>query len=206
MTHHSPMLRTPGANSLPWQYPAAYAASNAAPVVQALNWTDGRLLHFVHHPTLTPFHTCPPRTVLGRGYNHSVDWWTLGVLMYVLLTARQPFSSPKTHDPMEVMRRIVDDRWPVKYPPYMSPTAKDLISRLLERKPAKRIGMLQGRAADIKQHKWFEVGMGFAVSLQGHMPGLQGLSSVPGVDVASRQASARSGINSADSLVKQYDL
>lgn len=31
-----------------------------------------------------------------------MDWWTLGVLMYVLLTARQPFSSPKTHDPMEV--------------------------------------------------------------------------------------------------------
>jgi len=31
--------------------------------------------------------------------------WTgglLAVLMYVLLTARQPFSSPKTHDPMEV--------------------------------------------------------------------------------------------------------
>jgi serine/threonine protein kinase len=43
-----------------------------------------------------------PENVLGRGYNHSVDWWTLGVLMYVLLTARQPFSSPKTHDPMEV--------------------------------------------------------------------------------------------------------
>lgn len=43
-----------------------------------------------------------PENILGRGYNHSVDWWTLGVLMYVLLTARQPFSSPKTHDPMEV--------------------------------------------------------------------------------------------------------
>ncbi|GBF90110.1 cyclic nucleotide dependent kinase [Raphidocelis subcapitata] len=96
-----------------------------------------------------------PENVLGRGYNHSVDWWTLGVLMYVLLTARQPFSSPKTHDPMEVMRRIVDERWPVKYPPYMSPAGKDLIMRLLERKPAKRIGMLQGRAADIKNHKWF---------------------------------------------------
>ena len=51
-----------------------------------------------------------PENVLGRGYNQSVDWWTLGVLMYVLLTARQPFSSPKTGDPMEVMRRIVDDR------------------------------------------------------------------------------------------------
>jgi serine/threonine protein kinase len=43
-----------------------------------------------------------PENILGRGYNHSVDWWTLGVLMYVLLTARQPFSSPKTSDPMEV--------------------------------------------------------------------------------------------------------
>jgi cGMP-dependent protein kinase 2 len=55
------------------------------------------------------------------------------------------------------MRRIVDDRWPVKYPPYMSAAAKDLIMRLLERKPAKRIGMLQGRTADIKSHKWFAV-------------------------------------------------
>ena len=115
--------------------------------------------------------------------------------MYVLLTARQPFSSPKTNDPMEVMRRIVDERWPIKFPPYMSSAAKvrawgetcsllplacarsaaarsfeltrftlrapiqcqDLISRLLERKPAKRLGMLQGRAADIKNHKWFSV-------------------------------------------------
>ncbi len=43
---------------------------------------------------------------------------------YVLLTARQPFTSPKTSDPMEVMRRIVNDRWPVRYPPYMSEAAK----------------------------------------------------------------------------------
>jgi cGMP-dependent protein kinase 2 len=33
---------------------------------------------------------------------------------------------------------------------------QDLISRLLERKPAKRLGMLNGRANDVKQHKWFE--------------------------------------------------
>ncbi|PNW74512.1 hypothetical protein CHLRE_12g493250v5 [Chlamydomonas reinhardtii] len=96
-----------------------------------------------------------PENVMGRGYNHSVDWWTLGVLMYVLLTARQPFTSPKTQDPMEVMRRIVDDRWPIKYPPYMSDEARDLISHLLERKPVKRIGMLQGKARDIKMHPWF---------------------------------------------------
>ena len=65
-----------------------------------------------------------PENVLAHGYNTSVDWWGLGVLLYVLLTGRQPFSSPKTDDPMVVMRRIVDDNWHVKYPPYLSAPAK----------------------------------------------------------------------------------
>ena len=43
-----------------------------------------------------------PENVLAHGYNCSVDWWGLGVLMYVLLTGRQPFSTPRTEDPMEV--------------------------------------------------------------------------------------------------------
>lgn len=34
--------------------------------------------------------------------------------------------------------------------------AQDLVGRLLERKPARRLGMLSGRATDIKKHKWFE--------------------------------------------------
>jgi len=62
--------------------------------------------------------------VLAHGYNYSVDWWGLGVLMYVLLTGRQPFSSPKTDDPMVVMRRIVDENYIIKYPPFLSPAAK----------------------------------------------------------------------------------
>jgi cGMP-dependent protein kinase 2 len=88
-----------------------------------------------------------PENVLAHGYNFSVDWWGLGVLMYVLLTGgsallqplvgwvvvldsrrrragRQPFSSPKTDDPMVVMRRIVDENWSIKYPPYLSAAAK----------------------------------------------------------------------------------
>ena len=39
----------------------------------------------------------------------------------------------------------------------MSAPARDLVQRLLERKPVKRIGMLQGRADDIKKHAWFAV-------------------------------------------------
>lgn len=69
-----------------------------------------------------------PENVLAHGYNNSVDWWGLGVLLYVLLTGRQPFSSPKTDDPMVVMRRIVDEKFAIKYPPYLSANAK--VSRL----------------------------------------------------------------------------
>jgi hypothetical protein len=32
---------------------------------------------------------------------------------------------------------------------------QDLISKLLERKPVRRIGSQQGRASDIKRHPWF---------------------------------------------------
>ena len=71
-----------------------------------------------------------PENVLAHGYNTSVDWWGLGVLLYVLLTGRQPFSSPKTDDPMVVMRRIVDDNWHVKYPPYLYAPAKVILYTL----------------------------------------------------------------------------
>ena len=32
---------------------------------------------------------------------------------------------------------------------------QDLLTRLLERKPARRLGMLQGQANDVKNHPWF---------------------------------------------------
>lgn len=97
-----------------------------------------------------------PENILAHGYGTSVDWWGLGVVMFVLLTGRQPFTSPKSEDPMVVMRRIVDEEFDVKFPPYISPAAKDLVSRLLERKPTRRLGALAGRAGDVKRHKWFD--------------------------------------------------
>ena len=48
---------------------------------------------------------------------------------------------------VQVMRRIVDDTWQITYPPYVSSTAKDLISKLLERRPARRIGELSVQAS-----------------------------------------------------------
>ena len=38
----------------------------------------------------------------------------------------------------------------------MSEEAKDIVSKLCEVDPAKRLGNLRGRAADVKAHPWFK--------------------------------------------------
>ncbi len=117
---------------------------------KALDPATGRTYTFCGTPGYVA-----PENVLAQGYGPSVDWWGLGVLVYVLLTGRQPFSSPRTDDPMAVMRRIVDEGWGVPLPPYLSPSARDLLARLLERKPGQRLGCGPGGAGEVRAHKWF---------------------------------------------------
>jgi len=97
-----------------------------------------------------------PENILTHGYGMSVDWWGLGVLTYVLLTGKQPFSGSRSKDPMDVMRNIVDDRFQIRFPVYMSDKAKDFVLGLLQRNPAQRLGMLAGKARDVKRHPWFD--------------------------------------------------
>lgn len=51
-------------------------------------------------------------------------------------------------------RRIVAGK--LSFPAGMSKEAKDLIGKLCEVNPAKRLGNLAGGARDVKAHPWFE--------------------------------------------------
>ena len=90
-----------------------------------------------------------PEVILGEAYGTACDWWSLGVLLFGLLTSKHPFPGVAAE---EVMRSVVT-REPAYYRHVgktMTPTAADFISRLLTKDPKYR---LQGE--DVFRHPWF---------------------------------------------------
>ncbi|CDW80366.1 camp-dependent protein kinase catalytic [Stylonychia lemnae] len=84
-----------------------------------------------------------------EGYGFMIDFYSLGVLMYEMLVGLPPFYDPNK---MKMFNMILYKE--PKFPGSMSIKAKDLLSRLLEKNPNKRIGNYQG-IRDIKSHPFF---------------------------------------------------
>lgn len=91
-----------------------------------------------------------PELLLGQGYNKTVDWWTLGVLLYEMLTGLPPFYDEVTN---EMYRKILSE--PLQFPGYdvVPHAARDLLSKLLDRNPAERLGA--NGSVEIKSHSFF---------------------------------------------------
>ncbi|KAI5863120.1 Pkinase-domain-containing protein [Durotheca rogersii] len=92
-----------------------------------------------------------PEVVSNKGYNKSVDWWSLGILIYEMLCGYTPFWD--SGSPMKIYENIL--RGKVKYPPYVHPDAQDLLERLITPDLTKRLGNLYGGSQDVKNHPWF---------------------------------------------------
>jgi len=86
-----------------------------------------------------------PEMMKRRGYSHHVDNWAMGVLLYVLLCGVFPFDD----DPSAAVRANSD--YQLKFPPWakLSDSAKDLLRKLLEVNPSKRL-----TAGKALQHPW----------------------------------------------------
>jgi serum/glucocorticoid-regulated kinase 2 len=91
-----------------------------------------------------------PELLLGQGYTKTVDWWTLGVLLYEMLTGLPPFYDENTN---EMYRKILSEPLHFPGPEIVPPSAKDLLTKLLNRKPDQRLGV--NGASEIKAHPFF---------------------------------------------------
>ncbi|XP_068779712.1 ribosomal protein S6 kinase alpha-4 isoform X2 [Struthio camelus] len=89
------------------------------------------------------------------GHGKCVDWWSLGILMFELLTGASPFTlEGEKNSQAEVSRRILKCHPP--FPPVIGPVARDLLQKLLCKDPKKRLGSGPNGARDIKEHPFFK--------------------------------------------------
>lgn len=99
----------------------------------------------------TPEYLAPE--VLNRsGHGRAVDWWSLGALLYEMLTGLPPFYDSNRNKLFEKIRHGT-----LEFPAEagVSPEAKDLLLRMLDRDPKTRLGCGSGDASDIKTHPFF---------------------------------------------------
>jgi len=122
------------------------------PNVSDLKATDFGLSVFFHPEQRfsemvgSPFYIAPE--VLDRDYTYHADYWSLGVILYILLSGLPPFWGESEEQIFDMIRRgkvnFKLDPWPT-----ISDSAKDLVRQLLSSDP-----MTRPRAQQILDHPW----------------------------------------------------
>jgi serine/threonine protein kinase len=102
----------------------------------------------------TPEYLAPEMLINRKsreGYGKAVDWWSLGTLIFEMLTGWPPFYDKNLRKMCEQI--LKSDLQFANC--NASPEAKDLIRGLLQRDPAQRLGSRSGGVGDIKSHPFF---------------------------------------------------
>jgi serum/glucocorticoid-regulated kinase 2 len=112
-----------------------------------------------------------PELILGKGYTRSVDWWTLGVLLYEMLLGLPAFfeedhqkmyqrSKPKPvvlplapplDKPPGLSSAVISET--LTFPPTITGKARRILTGLLQKDPSQRLGA--NGAEEIKRHLFF---------------------------------------------------
>ncbi|GJP75046.1 hypothetical protein CLOP_g5540 [Closterium sp. NIES-67] len=98
----------------------------------------------------SPFYLAP-EVVKGHLYNHQVDVWSLGIILYTCLSGKLPFHGPNHNAVFAAACQAAPDLSSPELWGGVSTEAKDLVRRMLEKEPGRRI-----RSCEILSHPWFE--------------------------------------------------
>ena len=92
-----------------------------------------------------------PEIITMEGHDKSADWWSFGILLFEMLCGLPPFYVENVDKMYELIKNSS-----VKFPRRitLSEEAKDVIRKLLEKNPKKRLGS-QGGIEEIKKHPFF---------------------------------------------------
>ncbi|XP_077237700.1 3-phosphoinositide-dependent protein kinase 1-like isoform X2 [Tasmannia lanceolata] len=93
----------------------------------------------------------PPEVLNSSPATFGNDLWALGCTLYQMLSGTSPFKD--ANEWLIFQRIIVRD---LKFPDYFSDEARDLIDKLLDMDPSKRLGCGPGGYAALKIHPFFK--------------------------------------------------
>jgi len=88
-----------------------------------------------------------PEVLESKPYTKSVDWWSVGTLIFEMLTGLPPFYCEDVQK-MYSLKMTAE----LVIPDYIEPEAADLIKKFLDRNPQTRLTEIEA----IKKHAWFK--------------------------------------------------
>ncbi|XP_015576027.2 probable serine/threonine protein kinase IRE4 isoform X1 [Ricinus communis] len=92
-----------------------------------------------------------PEILLGTEHGYAADWWSVGIILFELITGIPPFTAER---PEIIFDNILNRKipWP-PVPESMSYEAHDLINRLITHDPDQRLG--SNGSAEVKSYPFF---------------------------------------------------
>lgn len=114
-----------------------------------------------------------PEILTRSGHGKAVDWWSLGALMYDMLTglvsvtlfvvveisAQTSYFSLQPPFTAENRKKTIETilKGKINLPAYLTPDARDLIRKLMKRQVSQRLGSGSNDAVPIKSHQFFKL-------------------------------------------------
>ncbi|XP_052174538.1 serine/threonine-protein kinase AtPK2/AtPK19-like [Diospyros lotus] len=92
-----------------------------------------------------------PEIILGKGHDKAADWWSVGILLFEMLTGKPPFIGGNRE---KIQQKIIKEK--IRLPAFLSSDAHSLLKGLLQKDPSKRLGSGANGSNEVKHHKWFK--------------------------------------------------
>jgi calcium-dependent protein kinase len=90
--------------------------------------------------------------VIKKKYNQKCDIWSLGIIMYIMLTGMPPFMAKTDNEIYDLILKG-DIQYPESKWSNISKSAKDLVQKMLTFNPAARV-----TAKEALSHPWIKLG------------------------------------------------
>lgn len=93
-----------------------------------------------------------PETLRQAGHNRAVDWWAVGVLLFIMVAGQSPFDAPEV---TQIYKNIMKGFSKVKFPRDFTSDLIDVVKCLCRKKPEERVTMQKGGVDNLMQMPFF---------------------------------------------------